>query len=57
MLAVSGLREADVRKVAGEVGLAQFDLESTGRTQVAVRAMSGDRLEDTVYWVRRAHGR
>lgn len=48
MLAVSGLREADVRKVAGEVGLAQFDLESTGRTQVAVRAMSGDRLEDTV---------
>ena len=37
--------------------LAQSDLESTGATRVDVRAMSDDRLEDSVYRVRRAQGR
>lgn len=39
------------------VDLAQSDLESTGATRVDVRAMSDDRLEDSVYRVRRAQGR
>jgi len=39
------------------VDLAQSDLESTGTTRVDVRAMSDDRLEDSVYRVRRAQGR
>jgi malonate decarboxylase epsilon subunit len=39
------------------VDLAQSDLESTGGTRVDVRAMSDDRLEDSVYRVRRAQGR
>jgi len=39
------------------VDLAQSDLESTGATRVDVRAMSDDRLEDSVHRVRRAQGR
>lgn len=39
------------------VDLAQSDLESTGATRVDVRAMSDDRLEDSVYRVRRAQER
>ena len=39
------------------VDLAQSDLESTGATRVDVRAMSDDRLEDSVYRIRRAQRR
>ena len=37
--------------------LARSDLEPSAVTRVDVRAMDGDRLEDSVYRVRRASGR